>query len=229
MDSSSEELLLELYKTAFPEREKPAMIDKAWKDLGFQSENPTTDLRSCGLLSLNNLVYMSDHYPQVFQVSVLSSFDVETRSRGNRLPVCRVNVQYHSHLADPSGHHTTVLLLSVLWHRVQEEEGAIHSMFTFASLLEDTEWQVVFNELFSLGVVLMHHNYQHLAHTDPSFSILEFRKVFALTRVQLLKLLRKPCQSVFDLSQGSKCLFELVAAGLFVVHTHFFFPKPLKR
>ena len=83
----------------------------------------------------------------------------------------------------------------------KKKKAPIHSMFTFASLLEDTEWQVVFNELFSLGVVLMHHNYQHLTHTDPSFSILEFRKVFALTRVQLLKLLRKPCQSVFDLSK----------------------------
>ena len=72
-------------------------------------------------------------------------------------------------------------------------------MFTFASFLEDTDWQVVFSELFSLGVVLMHHNYQRLARTDPSFSILEFRKVFSLTRVQLLKLLRKPSRSVFDL------------------------------
>ena len=215
--------MLELYKAAFPEREKPAMIDKAWKDLGFQSENPTTDLRSCGLLSLNNLVYMSDHYPQVFQVSVLSSFDVETRSRGNRLPVCRVNVQYHSHPADPSGHHTTVLLLSVLWHRVQEEEGAhpfhVHVCIAsgrhrMAGCLQRT---LLARRRFDAPQLSASRTHRSLVF-DPGVQkgLRSHPCSAAEAAAETLSVRIRPFQ-------GSKCLFELVAAGLFVVHTHFFF------
>ena len=62
------DILLEIYAAAFPEMPVPPMIGKEWKNLGFQSENPMTDLRSCGHLSLQNLLYLSKHYPQEFSV-----------------------------------------------------------------------------------------------------------------------------------------------------------------
>lgn len=48
-------------------------------------------------------------------------------------------------------------------------------------------------------VVLMDHNYRKMVATDPSFTILEFRKVFVETKNQLLAILRKKPYSVNDI------------------------------
>lgn len=77
-------------------------------------------------------------------------------------------------------------------------------MAVFASFLEDNEWQTVFNELFSLGVMLMDHNYKHFVRTDPSFTILEFRRVFVETRTQILAILRKRPGNVFGMYDLAK-------------------------
>jgi len=37
-----------------------------WKDLGFQRDDPISDLRATGLLGLQNLVYFAEHYPGIF-------------------------------------------------------------------------------------------------------------------------------------------------------------------
>lgn len=45
----------------------------------------------------------------------------------------------------------------------------------------------------------MDHNYRKMVATDPSFTILEFRKVFIETKNQLLAILRKKPYSVNDI------------------------------
>ena len=77
-------------------------------------------------------------------------------------------------------------------------------MAVFASFLEDNEWQTVFNEMFSLGVMLMDHNYRRFVRKDPSFTILEFRRVFVETKMQILAILRKRPESVFAMTDLAK-------------------------
>lgn len=45
----------------------------------------------------------------------------------------------------------------------------------------------------------MDHNYRKMVATDPSFTILEFRKVFVETKNQLLAILRKKPYCVNDI------------------------------
>ena len=81
----------------------------------------------------------------------------------------------------------------------EEKKVPIREMVAFASFLEDCEWQTVFNELFSLGVMLMDSNYHSIVASNPSFTILEFRKVFVETKMQMMELLRKQPQSLHDM------------------------------
>jgi hypothetical protein len=35
----------------------------AWQDFGFQRDDPVSDLRACGRLALQQLVYLLENYP----------------------------------------------------------------------------------------------------------------------------------------------------------------------
>ena len=78
----------------------------------------------------------------------------------------------------------------------------------FASLLEDCSWETVFNELFSLGVMLMVRNYKRRATTDPTFTILDFRKVFVDTREQIMDILRQRPGTITDIFDLAKPYLE---------------------
>jgi len=43
-----------------------ALQTNRWKDLGFQRDDPISDLRASGLLGLQNLVYFAEKYPRLF-------------------------------------------------------------------------------------------------------------------------------------------------------------------
>lgn len=54
-DSSSSrasELLAELFSEIYPDQEAPAVPSEAWRLLGFQQDNPLSDLRASGVSSL---------------------------------------------------------------------------------------------------------------------------------------------------------------------------------
>jgi hypothetical protein len=42
------------------------MPHRRWTDAGFQGPDPAKDFRGGGIYSLLNLLYMAEHYPQVF-------------------------------------------------------------------------------------------------------------------------------------------------------------------
>uniref|UniRef100_A0A7S3ETY4 ELMO domain-containing protein n=1 Tax=Haptolina ericina TaxID=156174 RepID=A0A7S3ETY4_9EUKA len=61
------ELLRRLWICGFGSEQGFAPVSERWVHLGFQSADPTTDLRGMGLLGLENLVYFGEHYTDVFQ------------------------------------------------------------------------------------------------------------------------------------------------------------------
>ena len=90
----------------------------------------------------------------------------------------------------------------------QAKKVPLKEMIMFASLLEDCSWETVFNELFSLGVMLMVRNYKRRATTDPTFTILDFRKVFVDTREQIMDILRQRPGTITDIFDLAKPYLE---------------------
>jgi len=57
-----------LWPLAFPREEAPVGLEPSsqWKDLGFQSEKPETDMRGAAVYSLRLMVYMARNHGAVF-------------------------------------------------------------------------------------------------------------------------------------------------------------------
>ncbi|XP_055707335.1 ELMO domain-containing protein 2 [Phlebotomus papatasi] len=54
--------LNELWKLLMPDVELEARVTKQWQDIGFQGDDPKTDFRGMGILSLENLLFFAREY-----------------------------------------------------------------------------------------------------------------------------------------------------------------------
>ncbi|XP_071704588.1 uncharacterized protein [Rutidosis leptorrhynchoides] len=59
--------LLELWNLAYPNVTLDGLISEQWKEMGWQGANPSTDFRSGGFLSLENLVFFAKTFPSAFR------------------------------------------------------------------------------------------------------------------------------------------------------------------
>ena len=86
----------------------------------------------------------------------------------------------------------------------QEKRVPAKEMVAFGSLLQECSGETVFNELFSLSVMLMDHDYWKHVETEPTFTILVFWKGFVDTKELIMTILRKSPRTityVFDLAK----------------------------
>ena len=192
--------LLTLYKNAFPTLPTPPLTGKEWKTLGFQSENPLTDLRSSGKLSLENILYFSEHHQPLYAKMVQETTDYPFIASAINITTLLL---IHLHI---SVQYTFCPCCGTSFK--QAKKVPLKEMVMFANLLEDCSWETVFNELFSLGVMLMVSNYKRRAATDPTFTILDFRKVFVDTREQIMDILRQRPETITDIFDLAKPYLE---------------------
>ena len=107
-DPAHEELLRRLWSCGFGPAVKCELCSERWVHLGFQSADPTRDLRGMGLLGLANLVYFGEHYSDVFQRLVAAQ-----RKRDYPLACAGINI--------------TALLLELLRMKDDGEPATIQS------------------------------------------------------------------------------------------------------
>ncbi|KAI8474779.1 MAG: engulfment and motility protein [Monoraphidium minutum] len=72
-----QEGLRELWALAFPGKPWPGPKHESWKDMGWQSADPSSDFRAAGLLGLDNLIYLGREEPRLFA-------DLLNKGRGAR-------------------------------------------------------------------------------------------------------------------------------------------------
>ena len=61
------ERLLKIWGHAFPSEPFPQDLKSGrWKDMGWQGEDPGTDVRGAGLLGLDCLIYLAEHHPSTY-------------------------------------------------------------------------------------------------------------------------------------------------------------------
>jgi len=69
-DGSLEEhqdALRALWDAAYPDRKLNGFISSQWKDMGWQGNDPSTDFRGGGYISLENLLFLAANYPALFR------------------------------------------------------------------------------------------------------------------------------------------------------------------
>ncbi|KAL6644989.1 hypothetical protein ACP70R_016597 [Stipagrostis hirtigluma subsp. patula] len=63
-----QDALRQLWRLAYPTREIPPLKSELWKEMGWQGNDPSTDFRGGGYISLENLIFFARNYPNSFQM-----------------------------------------------------------------------------------------------------------------------------------------------------------------
>ncbi|KAK3276040.1 hypothetical protein CYMTET_15869 [Cymbomonas tetramitiformis] len=95
-DGSLEEHQMELrrlWRAAYGDRELPALKTPLWKEMGWQGEDPGTDFRAAGFISLENLIFLGEQQPDVFQ-RLLTKSDGERSDWEYPFCVAGVNITF---------------------------------------------------------------------------------------------------------------------------------------
>ncbi|KAK8807135.1 hypothetical protein WA158_003894 [Blastocystis sp. Blastoise] len=174
-------MLKDIWKVVFPKDEVPVIPSSEWTKLGFQSENPCTDFRGHGYLSLKCIHYFCKNYPLEFKKIITNNLDYPFLASSTN--ICSI-ILYHFNII------TSVKLCPCCGTEIMHRKSIpIKEMANLASLLNKDYDQIAFYQLYSIGVLLMDHNYNVFSHSKANFNLLNFKEVLLETRSQLLALL----------------------------------------
>ncbi|XP_076907933.1 uncharacterized protein LOC143564589 [Bidens hawaiensis] len=132
-----QEALAELWNLAYPNVTLTGLISEQWLEMGWQGVNPSTDFRSCGFISLENLLFFAKTFPNAFRRLLL-------KQRGKRatweypFAVVGVNVSF-------------MLIQMLELYQVKprcinfvkilgEDEEAFDVLYCIAFVLMDAQW-----------------------------------------------------------------------------------------
>lgn len=142
-NESHEKKLFTYYSTIFP-GESPNKISPRWQRIGFQSNNPRTDFRGGGILSLDMMHYTAEAYPNEFRYMVSQS-----NTFGYPLSTTLINIS----------HYMSVFLLKAegthAFPWLKGETATIRQKKTFAIICRDP-YERAECEVFSFLVFRVH-------------------------------------------------------------------------
>lgn len=156
-----QDALKQLWRLAYPNRELPELKSELWKEMGWQGSDPSTDFRGGGFISLENLIYFAQKYPEAFQNLLL-------KNEGNR-----AEWEYPFAVA---GINISFMLVQML--NIQSGTPTSLSGVRFLRFLSDDEW--AFDELFCVAFRVMDAHW-----LAKRASYMEFNEVLKSTKMQL--------------------------------------------
>ncbi|GAB4858020.1 hypothetical protein Ancab_015923 [Ancistrocladus abbreviatus] len=156
-----QDALKQLWRLAYPNREIPPPKSELWKEMGWQGQDPSTDFRGGGFISLQNLIYFAEKYPESFQC-LLHKQDGKRAEWEYPFAVAGVNISF--------------MLAQML--DLQTGKPSSLSGVRFLELLAEDE--MAFDDLYCVAFQMM--DAQWLA---KRASYMEFNDVLKSTRTQL--------------------------------------------
>ncbi|KAG0559513.1 hypothetical protein KC19_10G111000 [Ceratodon purpureus] len=158
-----QDALKALWQASFPERAMPGLVSPQWKDMGWQGNDPGTDFRGGGFISLENLLFFARRFPLVFQ-NLLHKEEGKRAEWEYPFAVAGINI--------------TFMLIQLLDLRAAKPSSpSVASFFNMLASDEDS-----FDLLYCVAFKLL--DAQWLA---QGASYMEFNAVLQATRKQLEK------------------------------------------
>ncbi|DBA00401.1 TPA: hypothetical protein N0F65_012932, partial [Lagenidium giganteum] len=191
-----EDMVRNLWTGLFPTLPYEHHVNARWRDVGFQNDDLTSDLRASGRLGLRMLLYFADHMNDAFKRMI----------HDNNFPVCVCGLNVvemlliHLNLKDP------VPLVCPCCGTDNAEMETNHPVRTrpelkgFASLVQYTssagssnqllfaEWpiDVAFAQVFMHSMLVLDAVWKQKLYADPSTNLLHFREALYDTRVLII-------------------------------------------
>ncbi|KAM7272226.1 hypothetical protein ACFE04_026889 [Oxalis oulophora] len=132
--------LKHLWKLAYPGRELPPLKSELWKEMGWQGSDPSTDFRGGGFISLENLIYFAEKYPDSFQNLLL-------KKDGNRaeweypFAVAGINISFMlAQMLDLQTGKPSSVAAKRFLELLNEDEMAFDNLYCVAFKMMDAQW-----------------------------------------------------------------------------------------
>ncbi|XP_039048336.1 ELMO domain-containing protein B-like isoform X3 [Hibiscus syriacus] len=138
-----QEALRALWNAAFPEEELRGLISEQWKEMGWQGEDPSTDFRGGGFISLENLLFFAREFPKSFM-------DLLWKQEGNRsawgypFAVAGVNITFMLiQMLDLEAVKPRTMVGAIFLEFLSEDKSAFDLLYCIAFKLMDQQWLVM--------------------------------------------------------------------------------------
>ncbi|XP_023904318.1 uncharacterized protein LOC112016056 [Quercus suber] len=135
-----QDALKQLWRLAYPERELPSLKSELWKEMGWQGSDPSTDFRGGGFISLENLIFFAQRYPESFQ-RLLHKQDGTRAEWEYPFAVAGINISFMlAQMLDlQSGKPTSLAGIRFL-ELLGEDEMAFDNLYCVAFHMMDAQW-----------------------------------------------------------------------------------------
>ncbi|XP_008240635.1 PREDICTED: ELMO domain-containing protein A isoform X2 [Prunus mume] len=134
-----QDALLQLWKLAYPDKELPPLKSELWKQMGWQGSDPSTDFRGGGFISLENLIFFAQQYPESFQ-RLLHKQDGTRAEWEYPFAVAGINISFVlAQMLDLQSEPTSLAGIRFV-ELLQEDEMAFDNLYCVAFQMMDAQW-----------------------------------------------------------------------------------------
>jgi len=174
--------LRNLWAKAFPDLPCTVLKTPQWKEMGWQGEDPATDFRGAGVYGLDNLLYLSESYPQLWH-------QLLHKTQGSR-------AQWEYPFA-VAGLNLTFMLGELLeLHGNKGKVPVTPAARGFVGLMQQ-EGDVAFEELYCTAFCLLDQVW-----LEQKASYMEFNQVMKAVKARLDQALRRQPKTVAALASS---------------------------
>ncbi|KAL5546901.1 hypothetical protein UlMin_006588 [Ulmus minor] len=134
-----QDALKQLWRLAYPDKELPSLISELWKEMGWQGTDPSTDFRGGGFISLENLIFFAQKYPESFQ-RLLHKQDGTRAEWEYPFAVAGINLSFMlAQMLNLQSGTPSVVGIRFL-ELLKEDEMAFDNLYCIAFQLMDAQW-----------------------------------------------------------------------------------------
>ncbi|KAI0527601.1 hypothetical protein KFK09_003206 [Dendrobium nobile] len=135
-----QDALRQLWKLSYPNREIPPLKSELWKEMGWQGTDPSTDFRGGGFISLENLIFFAQNYPDSFQ-NLLHKRDGNRAEWEYPFAVAGINISFMlAQMLDLQAGTPTSKAGTHFLELLANNESAFDDLFCVAFRLMDAQW-----------------------------------------------------------------------------------------
>ncbi|TDH71573.1 hypothetical protein CCR75_007090 [Bremia lactucae] len=203
-----DDMLQHLWDGLFSTLPYEGRVNQRWRDVGFQNDDPTSDLRTSGRLAIRMLLYFSDNLND----------ELKRMIRENRFPVCLCALNLlemllcHLKLKRPlplvcpccgtenaeletsqqlSRPHLELLGFTALMENASSLASSLFSnRFAYA---EGGSAELALAHVFSHSMLVMDAVWKQQLQQDPSTNLMRFREALVETRKRIVAFLSRQC------------------------------------
>lgn len=149
-----QDALKALWQASFPGRVMPGLVSPQWKDMGWQGNDPSTDFRGGGFISLENLLFFARRFPGVYQ-RLLHKEDGKRAEWEYPFAVGGLNITFMLiQLLDLRAAKPNSRTVASFFNFLASDENAFDALYCVAFQMLDAQWLALGASYMEFNVVL---------------------------------------------------------------------------